>query len=236
MRLAVALLVVVAARDVATGKCAMPSVGSDVITPAGTAVAADGGVLVGVGTSFGDVPLPGADTGLNPTWRFSDGTKEHEPVLTTLAPGLVVYRPPAGVTGALKLVDGKKQLVAVTFSADTPAPLAAPTPQAIKQITQRERYGGTSLKLRASFKAKPPAGARALVVLAVTSKGVVARSWTPLDPEQTMHRVAGTSGRCDPGIPGEIMSKPGDKVALAWVDEHGRLSKLSKPLVVTKGK
>jgi len=235
MRAALALLLVLAARD-ATGKCAMPIETSTVITPGGGALAADGGIVVGATTTFDAALKVGVPDAINKTWRFSDGTKQYEPVMTTIAPGLVVYRPPAGVTGALTLVDGKMELNKATFTTDKPAQLAAPVAQTVRQVTVPERYGGTSLKLRAKFKAKPPEGVRALVVFGVTKAGNVARSWTEVDADATEHQVAGTTGRCDPGITGEIMSKPGDKIVLAWVDAHGRLSKLSKPIVVTKGK
>ena len=236
MRSAALILVsILAARDLATAKCAMPSVGSAVITPATAKLPADGGVLVGATASF-EVQISGADTALNPTWRFGDGSKELVPVLVTLAPGLVVYRPPAGMTGALTLKDGKAEIAKLTVTADKPAALAAPEPHSLVLNKVAERYGGFRLQIDAKLKTAVPAGAVAIVVLAVTKKGNVPRSWVRVEANATDAQVAGSSGRCDPGVPGEIMSKAGDKVVLAYVDAYGRLSKPSRPVNIKRGK
>lgn len=229
---AVGLLV---SHEVATAKCAQPQLGSEVITPADTKLAADGGVLVG-SVSDWERLVGGAEDARNPSWRFSDGTKEYEPALATLAPGLVVYRAPAGVTGALTLVDGKTTRVKVALGTTTVAPLAAPDPKTITLRKVSERYGGFRFELHAALKTEAPAGAVAIVVLGVTKQGKVARSWVRIQPGTKITQVAGSSGRCDPGVPGEIMSKAGDKVVLAWVDAQGRLSKPSHPVVVKNGK
>ncbi len=231
----VIVLGLLATGEVASAKCAMPSVGSAVITPAGTTTDADGGVLVGTVNDWERL-TGGADNAVNPTWRFTDGTKHYEPVLVTLAPGLVVYRPPVGVTGALGLMDANTQRGKVAITSDKVALLAAPDPKKVVLNKVSERYGGFRYQIDATFKSAVPAGAVAIVLFSVTKKGNVARSWTRVEAAATTAQVAGSSGRCDPGVPGEIMSKVGDKIVLAWVDAGGRLSKTSKMSVVHRGK
>jgi hypothetical protein len=209
----------------------MPSIGSVVLTAADSTIAGGGGVLVGVATEFGGT-MSGAENGVNPSWRFTDGSKEVTPILVTLAPGLVVYQAPAGVTGALSLVDGKTSLVKVKVTTDKGDLLGAPNVSAVKLAKIPEPRGGFHLQLNATFKKAAPEGAVAVVVLGVTKKKSVGRSWARVTGD-LQQQVAGTSGRCDPGIEGEIVSKAGDKVVLAWVDASGRLGKPSKPLAVS---
>jgi hypothetical protein len=228
-----ATLALVAAHKLADAHCARPDLGSAVMTPAGTSVAADGGVLVEAEVEFHRAAI-GSEDALNPTWRFTDGTKTYEPELVTLAPGLVLYRPPAGTTGTLTLVDDKTERGNVTRTTDTPAPLAAPAPKKLRFVTSELMHGGSVQWIDATFTTAAPVGAVAVVVYRVTKKGNVARSWMPIEAGATTGRVAGTAGRCSPGIPGEIVSKVGDKVVLAWVDASGRLSKVSKPITVSR--
>jgi hypothetical protein len=234
MRIALALVTLLATHELATAKCAMPSIGSVVLSSAGAKIAAGGGILVGSQTSFGSNAV-GAEDAINKSWRFSDGTKQHEPVLVTLAPGLVVYQPPKGVTGALTLVDGKTEHAKFEVTADAPVLLAAPDLKSVVRTEVPVRYGGSRFEVTARFKAAAPKGTIAVVVFAVTKRGNVARSWASIGEGATTGQVAGTAGRCDPGVPGEVISKVGEKVVLAWVDAHGRLSAPSKPVVVKRG-
>jgi hypothetical protein len=234
MRIALALVALLATHDIAAAKCAMPSVGSAVLSSTGAKLAAGGGILVGSQTTFGSNAV-GAENAINKTWRFSDGTKQYEPVLVTLAPGLVVYQPPTGVTGALKLVDGKTERATLEVTADAPALLAAPDLRSVVRTEVPVRYGGSRFEVTATFKAGAPKGTVAVVVLAVTKQGNVARSWTSISEGAKSGQVAGTAGRCDPGVPGEVISKVGEKVVLAWVDASGRLGAMSKPIVVKRG-
>lgn len=234
MRIALALVALLTTGDLASAKCAMPSVGSVVLSSKGTKVAAGGGILVGSQTSFGSDAV-GAEDAINKSWRFSDGTKQHEPVLVTLAPGLVVYQPPKGVTGALTLVDGKTERAKLEVTVDAPALLAAPDLKSVVRTEVPVRYGGSRFEVTATFKTAAPKGTIAVVVLAVTKQGNVARSWASIGEGATKGQVAGSAGRCDPGVPGEVISKVGEKVVLAWVDAHGRLSTVSKPIVVKRG-
>ena len=234
MRVLLAILVLASAPDGASAKCAMPDTGSVVLTPDGATLAPDGGVVIGAATSF-EVKLAGAEDGKNPAWRFADDKAQHAPELVVLAPGLVVHRPPVGIGGELTLADGKKPVVTIDRGKDAVAVLEAPNVVSVAHVTKPVRYRGTYQTLHATFKAAAPAGAVAVIVFGVTAKGNVARSWSRVEANALTEQVAGTSGRCDVGIPGEIMSKIGDKVVLAWVDASGRLSKLSKPVVVKKG-
>ncbi len=235
MRAALAVMAILVAPDVASAICAAPWVGSAVLTIDGAKLAADGGVLVMASVSFEGTAF-GAANAKNPSWRFSDGTKLHEPTLVLLAPGLVAYRPPAGAAGALTLVDGRATRATITLTGDTVTTLAAPEPAQLVVNTIPMRWGGSVLKVDATFKSAAPEGTVAVVVYGVTKKGNVARSWMQISAGSLTGPVAGSSGRCNPGVPGEIVSKAGDKVVLAWVDSHGRLSNFSKPVTVKKGK
>lgn len=236
MRVALALLVVLAVPSVADALCAMPQQGSARLDTSATSLAADGGVLVRSTTNFdfSNGEEPGAANAINKSWRFSDGAKQYEPTLVTLAPGLVLYLPPKGVTGALTLLDGKVERAKVTIGTDKPALLAAPEATSARMVKVPVRWGHL-LQVHAVTKSTP-AGAVAVVVFVTKNKKPVARSWKLVDPSKTEFIVAGTEGRCDPGTPGEVLSKAGDKIQLAWVDAHGRLSALSKPVTIQKVK
>jgi hypothetical protein len=237
MRAALALLLLVAVPSVADALCAMPMQGSAKVETASTTLAADGGVLVRSTTNFdfSKGEEPGAANAINKGWRFSDGKTAHTPTLVTLAPGLVLYVPPKGVTGELTLLDGKVERAKVTIGTDTPALLAAPDAKSARMVKVPVRWGHL-LQVHATTKAAPPAGAIAVIVFVTKNRKQVARSWKLVDSTKTDFIVGGTEGRCDPGTPGEVLSKAGDKIQLAWVDAHGRLSPLSKPVTIQKAK
>jgi len=232
MRLALALVALLASYGIADALCIVPQPGSAVMTAVDAKIGAGGGVLVEALTHT-DTPGTAADA-INNKWRFSDGTKDFEPVLETLAPGLVVYRPPAGVTGTVSLMDGRTLRGKVELTTDAPAQASAPEPAALALKSIKLMRGGSLLQIEGTFKTAAPAGTVAVVVYGVTKKGNVARSWGHIAGGAKSTVVAGTAGRCVSGIPGEVVSKAGDKVALAWVDGSGRLSKLSKPITVTR--
>lgn len=233
MRALLAVLALAALTDPVDAKCARPSAGSEILTPAKATVAADGGVLVAAATQHGS-QLSGSEDGKNPRWRFTAAEKQVEIEMVPLAPGLFRYRPVRALAGAAALVDGKTTKLDVTFSATKPALLPAPVVTAVRYHTERLVRGGFSERVQATFKTAAPADAVAVVVFAVTKNGNEPRSWMRIDEGTLQTLVAGTAGRCDPGVPGEIISKPGDSIALAWVDAHGRLSKLSATTTVLK--
>jgi hypothetical protein len=237
MRAALALWLLVAVPSVADALCAMPQQGSAHLDTSATSLAADGGVLVRSTTDFdfSHGAVPGAANAINKTWRFSDGAKQYEPTLVTLAPGLVLYLPPNGVTGTLTLVDGKTERAKVTIGSDKPALLAAPEAKSARMVKVPVRWGHL-LQVHAVTKSVPPDAVAVIVYGLDKKKKVVARSWKRLDPTKTDFIVGGTEGRCDPGTPGEVLSKAGDKIQLAWVDAHGRVSPLSKPVTIQKVK
>lgn len=147
-----------------------------------------------------------------------------------LAPGLVVYRVPAGATSAT-LTDGPGTVRTVTVSGAKARALPAPKLKAITDYTKiSDDPRGLDSRTRTTvlLAGVPPAGAVALI--AYDSRGT-ARTYALVGAgAKTM--VVYDHGRCDQHPPGMTGLRAGEKATVAWVDAAGIVGARSKPTVV----
>lgn len=207
----------------ASAKCAMGHLAPKVMTTA--PIPAGGGIVV----ATLDVPYSEADEGdaVQPSWQLDVGDAKSAPKIDTLAPGLAVYRVPAG-TGTIKLLDGTKVRATATFAkGDAPAALAAPKLEAVRHDRTYGRRASAFTTV--TLDGAPPAGAVALVLADAKGKP---RSYGLVEGTGTELRVYAQS-RCSVLPNGTIESKMGDKVTLFWVDQSGRKSAPSKVIEIT---
>jgi hypothetical protein len=237
MRLLVAALVGVSglASPAVAGPCAIAPLVPSVLAVNGTLVPPDGGVLVGL------LDLNGWDQPSQPDlaktkWRFVDGTKEVEPVIRMLAPGLAVY----AHNTATKLIDAKRTLVTVR-RVDAKPLLPAPSVKSIVYVRNTPPPSPRSFhstQVTASLTGPRPDGAVAMIVF-TSGKVPTPMSWVSAfsyegpTGELEIYR---TPGRCHTQIPGFSETPPGSRVTLAWVDASGRVGLSSKEVVVAKGR
>jgi len=222
MRLACAALFALALPSRAGAECAKPRQ-HPVVLNDGT----DGGALV-VATVGG---FTGDDEGeaLQPSWTFKIGTATAKPVITTPAPGLVVYAVPKGVASA-ELYDGKAARARVTRgTAMIPPPLEAPAIKAIERTQTPLRRGTSNTHTVVTLAGPSPAGAVALVV--ADAKGT-ARSYGIVDTGEASVTVY-SQVRCSVVPKGTVDSQLGDKVTLRYVDKRGRIGAATKPIEIT---
>ncbi|CAN5922569.1 hypothetical protein BH11MYX3_BH11MYX3_08710 [soil metagenome] len=209
----------------ASAKCAMSHLRPKVITTA--PVASGGGILVATEQVSYDVSDRGDAT--QPTWRFA-GTQT-APTIDIIAPGLAVYRLPAGAR-SVKLVAGKTTIATAATSTAKPATLAAPKVRSIRHDQSLGRRA--SAFTRVTLDGAVPAGMVALVLADAKgtprSFGLIER-----DPAATEITVYAHS-RCGVVPNNTIESSIGDKVTLMWVDQSGRVSPASKVVTVTGAK
>lgn len=195
-----------------------------------TTVSREGGVVVG------EVPaMMGGDTKPSPdrtAWKVRVKGKASAATPAVLAPGLVVYRPPATaapyeVLDALGKRAGKAKVMAKEAGL-LPAP-------AIKDIVSGESRGRhPSVFVTVELSAAPPKDAVALVV--GPAKGP-AHSWGRASPDSPAISVYSTQGGCVSMFPdGTVISQPGDQLVAFWVDAYGRRSRVSPMVVVEKAR
>ena len=220
MRLAAAALLVLALPARAGAECAKPRQHPVVLNDG-----SDGGALV-VATVIG-----GDDEGeaLQPTWTFKTGKATAKPVITTPAPGLVVYALPKGVASAA-LSDGKRLRARVTRGTKMiPPPLEAPAVKTMQRTQTPLQRGTSNTHTVVTLAGPPPSDAAALVV--TDSKGT-ARSYGIIDTGEANVTVY-SQVRCSVVPKGTVDSQLGDKVMLRYVDKRGRLGAATKPIEIT---
>lgn len=207
----------------ASAKCAMVSLVPKPLTPAATAIATGGGILVGL-TYEGQGR--NEDKVEQPTWRIKQGGKLSEPKIRVLAPGLAVYE----ITGDGALVDGKgKALVAVKKGKELPK-LAAPT---LKTVTATHDDGtmarwGSSSMLEIETTADAPAGVLGVIVYQA-GKPI---HWEAFEKDGSKHALTFRSGgHCANDMPGTSVPTTGD-LSVAWFDASGRVSAPSAALAI----
>lgn len=207
------------------------------LSPAGIELPADGGIIV-ASTMFTASSDNGAADAFNPQWRFrATDNFEHPTTMVPLAPGLVSYRPPADVTGAIVLVTGGNGSVAFTRTTNEEPPLAAPNVYRVRAKTTAGQPMHPGMHtVYVDLKAKAPKGAFGLVLFAIAKDGTVtARSWSAISEGGKSFSVYQSPGRCEARTPGEATSA-GEKVKVAYVDTKGRLSAVSKTFTVQRGR
>lgn len=213
----------------ADARCARSGLAPEVLT-AEVAVPADGGgIVVGTKVVSGD-----QDQGEAPAkgWGFLTGRDLAVPVITTLAPGLVVYAPPSGTRTTGELTTGSKVVAKLTPSTTKIAKLTAPSVQSISH-SHYYRGRGRSSTTTVTLTGKVPADAVALVLVDARTKK--AQTWGAVTAGKNSV-VVYAQRRCSTLPDGTIEPSPGRQVILRWVDKYGRVSTDSAPAVVSGSK
>ena len=219
-----ALLAVMALTAQAHADCAMYGLAAKVLTPAGTVVPGDGGIVVAAAPQPGGKLDPG-DAAVRPDWRLRVGTDMIKPPIAAIAPGLVVYRVAVANAYDAKLQDDKGTVVATVKPARRGGDaLPAPKLKRIWFTEQHSRHGGSAVTVE--LDGETPAGAVALVL--ADAKGV-AKSWT-ISGSATPSPYS--SPDCVALPNGTVPSKAGETVTLFWLGADGRVSPSTKPLVI----
>lgn len=222
---AVALAVVPRASAI----CAVTEAGDTLITPAAAFLPRDGGILVGWENAPENKP---ANQSIS--WTVTTGTKPVDLVRETLAPGLIVLRPPAD-TDVLRISTGTTELARYTrdpnAAAFTPG---APKASKLVMTSQPARYDGWYRTVTTTLAAPVPGDAVAMITYATRKKKRVAISFALVVPGNDTAIAFADPGRCSFNPPGMVPPKAGEKVTLVWVDAFGRLSKPSAPIAMTE--
>lgn len=219
MRLALLLVLLVPAA--ADADCAMMGLQPKILTTPDAVLAADGGIVVGAEAVVQGGSLADGDVAVQPAWRFVVPKGTLAPQIDVLAPGLAVYRASYEL---LELVDGDGKALAKAKRSMKRDKLPAPKVKSIKWDAPMSRR--QIQRVEVTLDGPPPAGAIALVLADAKGKS---KSWGT---------VAGTvfypylSRDCLTLPNGTVPSKKGDKVTLVWIDDSGRKSAFTKPLVI----
>ncbi len=198
-------------------KCAFQQISPRVLNADGELPARDGRVVIGGESDVGD--SPGAPETL--AWKVGTTTAK----LDVLAPGLIAVTGD-GTAGRRELTRDGAAPTAVTWGSREPRTVPAPRASMIRQhITSQGRR--RSLRLVAELGADAPADALALIVYDATTNAP--RSWGRAS-KRTVNVYARNG--CSVVPDGTVLSQPGDRVVLRWVDRFGRLSPPSKVVVI----
>ena len=206
------------------------------------------GVIVRSGYEIGGTSRSDVDASQQPTWRFTRGsTKGPKKLQSTavkvgttmelLAPGLTRYVPDGGMGTLSVTVAGKLHRVSITpaLSKRPLEPFPAPTPVRITMQMRPVRGGGRPNAIADAVLQDPrPPSVVAVIVYGVDAKGVATpRSFMKVYSDALSMQVYTFSTRaCQPPVPSTIESNIGDQVALAWVNELGRVSQRSATLTI----
>lgn len=222
-----ALTTLVASSSPVDAKCAMDNQAWSVVTVK-VDVPADGGGIV-VATLSVPYSTPATGDALQKSFGFLTGRDLMQPVITVLAPGLVVYgvRPGTRTTG--ELVDGTGGVIAnLTVTKDKVARLPAPK---LKEVVHfDDGPGGTKRTQATTARLDGPAPADAVALVVYNGKNTP-KSWGPVETDITSIEIY-SHRRCEVLPNGTLPSKAGDKVMLAWVDKYGRLSAKTKLVTI----
>ena len=166
-----------------------------------------------------------------PDWRFRSLNETVRPHVEVLAPGLAIFHPPPLPGDDVVLEDSEHRLIArATRVFSIEPPLAAPV---VSKVVSQTTYG-TYTFVTATLAGTAPKTARAVILSRVERDRLVPLSWGAVlgepDDVQVWHSPRG----CDETITGWIQPRPGDRVVLTWVDDAGRVSEPSKPLVISE--
>ena len=190
-------------------------------------VSKEGGVVVGELPAMIDDRKPSPDRS---AWRLRVKGKASAATPAVLAPGLVVYRPPATTTSFEILDTAGKRVGKAKVMTKEAELLPAPAVKAIVSGESRSRH--PSVFVTVELSSSPPKEAIALVV--GPAKGP-AHAWGLAFAESATISVYSTQGGCVSLFPdGTVISQPGDRLVAFWVDKYGRRSRVSPMVVVEK--
>jgi hypothetical protein len=215
---ALALLAVLAAPVYAERVCFSGPLPPTAIGGPRNVIAGSGGVIVGAETM--------------PDWRFRDVNRVVRPQVVVVAPGLAIYHPPPTAGVDVVLENTNHDAVATRkreLSIEEPPP--APVVESIV-VT-----GG--LKTRKTvvgrFKQIPKNAVVAIVSRIERDDRVVPIVWAQVggQPNNIELWRAYQQYSCDQTITKWVEPAVDDRVVITWVDDAGRLSEPSKPIVIS---
>lgn len=210
--------------------CPVTGLDARVMTPAGAVIEDGGGLIVSAVSGVG-VYDPKRDPLRPASWHLMGTDPRATATIETIAPGLVVYRLPAG-TGAVSLLGGTRTLLTVRRSADRDASLlAAPMPTSIdwsRDLGFRDIHED---RIVVHLIGAAPRGAVAMVAY---GEDGTPRSWGEVQPNAADVVVFASPGRCQFLPEGVVESQPGQRISVAWLDASGRRSARSALVEVVK--
>lgn len=214
-------------QPVAAEPCAMMGLESRALRP-DTSVSPEGGIVIG------ELPTMINDTKPTPdrsSWKVRVKGKEVTAKVDPIAPGLVVYRPPAGAT-TYEVMNAKNKRAAQGKLAKGTAAALLDAPRVTAVVSGESHGRHPSVFVNVEIEGVPPKTAIALVLS--KAKGA-ALSWGQVSPEASVVNVYSTGGGCVSKFSdGTVVAQPGELVVAFWVDELGRRSRVSPTVVVDK--
>ena len=211
------VLVALLATHARADRCESGPMSARPLNKPGARIAGSGGIIVG-----GDKL---------PDWRVRVLNKVVRPDVVTLAPGLAIYHPPPMPGDEIVIEDAQHQLRARATRAFTVDPLlAAP------QVASITTTGGDYALVVAKLASAAPKGARAVIVSKLDGDRVTPLAWTFVWEAADSLQVFRHPGGCSEYVTSWIEPKRGDRVVLAWVDDTGRVSEASSPIVIGEKK
>ena len=151
-----------------------------------------------------------------------------------LAPNLSILRPKQAQARTLELVNRKGDVVR-TYPEDLGGtPLAAPAGTVASTLTPavqkatRPPYPA-SAEMVITLAKDPPADAAILIVVVGAAKNRTGIAWAPAAAGQRAYTFSQGGKGC---YPGPAAARVGERVMLEWVDVHGRISAVSRPITV----
>lgn len=191
------------------------------LTPDGTTILDDGGVLVVSQPTFNGSP---EDAGLH----LMEGGADIDVSIDAIAPALGRIRAAAG-TRTLALANVRGKTLRTYPQATGGTRLAAPRGTAVSTLTAaqikatRAPYPPTGT-MTITLAKDPPPDAFVLVVSLADGAGI---AWAQVVPAQRTYSFSQGGKGC---YPGPMVPKQRTRVTLAWIDVHGRISATSQPI------
>ena len=179
-------------------------------------IAGTGGVIVASG-------------GEMPDWRFRDLNKIVRAQIVRIAPGLAIYHPPP-LAGTDVILENATHdtMVQMTRALTAPQLPAAPGVEAITASGP-----GRSRTVVANLTKPTPSGVMLTITSRIEGKRLVPIAWARVNPGAALAVLWHTPGSCEQIVPTWVEPKPGDTVVVSWVDDTGRVSEPSKPIVIS---
>jgi hypothetical protein len=180
-------------------------------------IAGSGGVIVASGEAL-------------PDWRFRIVNRVVRPIVSKLAPGLAIYHPPRPLAGVDVVLENAHHEVVERTELTLGALDPVLSPPRVRSVVAR-----ADLEVAVAVESLPRT-AVAAVISRVDGAKLTPLSWELVrfgDPNSLL--LWRNRSTCEGTIAGLIEPKPGMRVVVTWVDELGRVSEPSEPVVITGG-